>query len=598
MTNLKCHICEQGCVLNEKNTGICGMYAQKDGHLVERFPDRYLVACPISIETMPMLHFSPGGKFLQISTTGCNLNCPGCISSVIVREMPPDSPVFQHLTPEQIIDKAIEQQCLGITFLMNDPLASLPTFLRVAKLAREKKLLVGCSSNTYFTQDSLKQLIPCLDFINVGMKGFSDISYHACGASKGIAPVLKNIRTLFASGVHVEISCILTKNSEAELWALARHIRDISPMIPLQVMRFIPFEHADISQEPSVMKAEAFCRKLRQLLKFVYLFNTPGTALLHTICPECGHTVRPRDFYGPMGAKSHGALPVSSPAGLCPECRHDLNITGASSEDTYQEGDFEGGYPFTRALEMVEAILIAMGISEKRKMILAWESLLKEDGLKELHQQIQKPRSYIGLIRHFGKIVNASDAAEELAGHMEDKLAVIEAGVRSASHAPKVYYAMAKPLFFINYGRLENQLVETAGGISVNKEMVSGGRPGRSLTKEKLSALNPDIIFISAFISNTVDDFFEECRQLGIRVTAVKNRQIFTHPSPGWDFGSPRWILGLMYMANVLHPQIFNFDVMEEANAFYHKFYHMEFSLSHINRSFSRPAREWQWQPA
>jgi len=596
VTNLNCHICEQGCVLAEGKTGVCGMYEQKHGCIEERFADRYLVACPISIETMPILHYFPGAKFLQISTTGCNFNCPGCISTVIVREMPRDSRVFQTLTPEQIVEKAIQEKCMGIAFLMNDPLASFPTFLRVAKLARSKGLQVGCSSNTYFTEKALDQIIPYLNFINVGMKGFFDNAYYACGASSGIAPVLRNIRSLVSSGVHVEISSILMKDNSEELTDLAMFISQISPAIPLQVMRFIPFENADIAQEPTVRDAEEFCKSLRKILPFVYLFNTPGTDLLHTACPQCNLTVYKRNFYGPMGAKPYGVPPASENSGQCPQCRYDLNMTGALSKSAYQEGDFEGGYPFTRALEIVEAMLIAMGVREKRKLANAWESLLEKGGLKKLHHGIQNPLTYIETLRRFGKIAESSDAAEELARYLEEKLTHISAGVASITQSPRVYYTMAKPLFYINHGRLENQLVETAGGISVNKSMDSAGRPGRNLTKEKLIALNPDVIFISAFISNSVTDFYQECRQLEIPVNAVKNRRIYTHPSPGWDFGSPRWILGLMYMANVLHPQIFNFDVMEEAKHFYRRFYQMEFSLPQVNRSFSKPDKAWQWE--
>lgn len=595
MANLNCHICEQGGVLAEGKTGVCGMYEQKNGRIEERFADRYLVACPISIETMPILHYFPGGKFLQISTTGCNFNCPGCISTVIVRDMPRDSRVFQTLTPEQIVEKAIQEKCMGIAFLMNDPLASFPTFLRVAKLARSKGLHVGCSSNTYFTEKALARITPYLNFINVGMKGFFDNAYYRCGASSGIAPVLRNIRSLVSSGVHVEISAILMKDNTDELTDLAMFISQISPAIPLQVMRFIPFENADISQEPTVCEAEEFCTALRKILPFVYLFNTPGTELLHTTCPECNLTVYRRNFYGPMGAKPYGVPPASENNGQCPQCQCDLNMIGTSSESAFQEGDFEGGYPFTRALEIVEAMLIAMGVREKRKLATAWESLLEKGGLKKLHHGIQTPRTYIETLRHFGKIVDASESAEELAGFLEEKLTYINAGVSLATHLPRVYYTMAKPLFYINHGRLENQLVETAGGISVNRSMDSVGRPGRNFTKERLIALNPEVIFISAFISNSVTDFCEECLQLDIQVNAVKNERIYTPPSPGWDFGSPRWILGLMYMANVLHPKIFNFDVMEEARQFYRRFYQMDFLLPHVNRSFSKPDREWQW---
>jgi pyruvate formate lyase activating enzyme len=593
-----CQICARGCLIREGGTGACGLYKAREGRVIEMLADRYLVACPISIETMPMLHYHPGGKFLQISTTGCNFNCPGCISTVIVREMPRDSSALQRLDARQVVDKALASQCLGIAFLMNDPLASWPTFLRVAETAHAEKLLVGCSSNAYFSHVSLEQVLPYLDFINIGMKGFSDQSYRDCGASSGIGPVLENLKTLHQAGVHIEISCIFRKGAQDELRALADFIADISPRIPLQIMRFIPFEGAGISQETGISEAEEFCRELRGSLDHVYLFNTPGTEYLHTPCPHCGENALRRDFYGPMGAKLLSVPEASKEPGRperCRHCRGELDYVGQASRTPFQEGDFEGGYPFTRALEMVEAMLIAMGVERKQDIARAWEYLLNQFGLARLHREVQQPVAYIAALRHFGRVVSADRRAEELAAYLEDKLERITAALSSVSERPRVYYAMGKPLFFINSGRLENQLVEWAGGLSVNKELTPGGRPGHSLSVDQLNKLAPDIIFISAFISNTVDDFYADCLRLGIEVKAVANKRIYVHPAPGWDFGSPRWVLGLMHMATVFHPRHCKFDVMKEAETFYERFYGMEFKPQEVNRSFAKPSGLWRW---
>ncbi len=92
-----------------------------------------------------------------------------------------------------------------------------------------------------------------------------------------------------------------------------------------------------------------------------------------------------------------------------------------------------------------------------------------------------------------------------------------------------------------------------------------------------------------------MEDFYDECLQLGLQVAAVVNRQIYTHPSPGWDFGSPRWILGLMYMASILHPDRCTFNILDEADAFYRNFYGIPFDPLDTNRSFSKPNRQWRW---
>ncbi|MCB2192719.1 MAG: radical SAM protein [Deltaproteobacteria bacterium] len=597
LSSQRCTICERACRLTPDKSGACGLYHLRQGQVVEISTDRYLAAAPISIETMPLLHFWPGHKFLQISTTGCNFDCPGCISTVIVREMPRDSRALLHLTPKQVVDKALSQGCMGIAFLMNDPLASLPSFLRVAALAKQEGLMVGCSTNAYFTEQSLDRLLPLLDFVNLGLKGFSDAAYRACGATAGMGPVMRNLESLLAARVHLELSVMYSQGNEKDLRALARHLACLSPATPLQLMRFIPFEGAEQSMEPSVRQAERFCQELRRILRHVYLFNTPGSPYLHTVCPACGQTALRREFYGPMGAKLLGQPPAKAQEVRCPSCGGGLDINGSRVTASHLEGAFQGGYPFTRALEMVEAMLIAMGVRRQSDIVGAWEHLLsQEDGLHELHHDVQHPRKYIAAVRRFGQVVNAQDQAEELARYLEEKLDALAQALEGVEHRPGVYYAMGKPLFYLGGGRLENQLSEFAGGVSLNKQLPPGGRPGRSLSVGQLNQLNPEYIFISAFLSNSPGDFLAECRELGVDVQAVRRKQVFAHPAPGWDFGSPRWILGLLYMAQVMHPGRCDYDVMEEAKAFYHRFYGMEFSAQEVNRSFAKPSDNWRWQ--
>ena len=65
------------CNIASGETGKCGMYTCGNGSIHERFPDSYLAVIPISIETMPMTHYRPRSKFLQVGGIGCNF----CIST-------------------------------------------------------------------------------------------------------------------------------------------------------------------------------------------------------------------------------------------------------------------------------------------------------------------------------------------------------------------------------------------------------------------------------------------------------------------------------------------------------------------------------------
>jgi pyruvate formate lyase activating enzyme len=590
---LHCDICTRKCSIGEGRCGACGQYEVVRGKLVERFADHYLVTSPISAETMPLLHGWPGAVFLQISTVGCNLSCPGCISSILVQGMVAGEHLLKHLSPDQVVQRAIENDCAGIVFLMNDPLASYITFSRVAQEAKKNGLRVGCSTNGLFTEASLSRLMPYLDFVNIGMKGMKDSSYGECGAASS-EPVLRNIKTLVDTGVHVEVACILRTDNHDELRSLAHHVASVSPNIPLQVMRFIPLEDADLSLEPNIAAAEAFCQELSRTMGFVYLFNSPGTRRLDTICPDCGKIVIRRDFYGPMGAKLLAANEPFPESGRCPHCDADLCITGGIQARNFQEKGFEGGYPFTRALEMVEAMLGALGLFHSTDMVRAWNALLQNGGLQRFHHDVQDPDTYIAALRRFGTLGNREDRADLLAGHLEHKLAWIASAIKDVSYKPRVYYAMGTPLFALNPSRLENRLVMRAGGVSVNAELEGEGRPGRTIDIETLNRLNPDVIFISAFIGEPVHAFYRRCLTLGVTAEAVQNHRIYEHPAPGWDFGSPRWILGLMFITHVLHPDRFSPDIMAEARDFYRLFYDMDFDLLSVNRSFSKPSKNFR----
>lgn len=588
-----CYICGRMCAIDENQTGACGKYTCREGKLAEITPDKYLVVCCISIETMPVLHFRPNGKFLQITTTGCNFNCPGCVSTILVRELDQNSAVLKHMTPDELIKKAVEEDCIGISFLMNDPLASYFTFLNVAKAAKTAGLLVGCSTNGYFTRQSLDKLTPFLDFVNVGIKGFSDEEYHICGA-ESIGPVLENLMALYKAGVHVEVSCTYKNGGEESLEAFASWLSHNGLNIPVQIMRYIPLEGAEPELEPKISLSEALCGQLKEKLDYVYLFNTPGTALLNTYCPQCGSLLIQRDFYGPMGAKVRNVC-IGADA-KCPECGRDIPISGLAQREGYSEKSFEGGYPFTRALEMIQAVLVASGADRLPEVAKVWEKVLLDDDFDALHKDLNSISRYISLIEKLSALCGRPEKGNALAEYLKSRVGEIENKLKDVKYRPRVYYAMGKPLFCLNGERFENQLITAAGGLSVNMEVQGEGRPGLTITAEELTALNPEIIFISSFLSNATDDFLKECHEKNIRADAVESGRIYAHPCPNWDFGSPRWILGLMYIANILHPRVFSFDLQKEAETFYREFYNCEFNPSEINLSFSKPSTKWKWK--
>ncbi len=550
---------------------------------MERYPDSWSTMFPISIETLPTLHFYPSHKFLQVSSMGCNFSCSGCISEMLTLGTETIYKTLKTLPPEKVIEKAVKENCKGIAFCINDPTVSFYSFLKLARAAKEKNLLVGFSTNGYFTSQALEALIPFTDFVNIGFKGFSDKAYQSCGVPSS-APVFRNMKRLFDAGIHLEAAVIHLKGREEDVVRIAGFVSSLSPDIPFQVMRFVPFGEAEIEFEPTIRESESLCGGLSKTLTHVYLFNSPGSDLLNTLCPVCGKTVITREFFGPMGARivDHG-IDVRCVCGSRPM------IKGEVAETRYDEHGFFGGYRTTRAFEMLQAILTCMGADDPEKIPELWFDIMETDYLKEFHETVHLPEAYGNIIDLLARKTGCEKAGDRLKTFINQTLSHIRLRACSADR-PKVYYAMGYPLFALNAERFETNLVEAAGGNCLNKQLTRKGKPGVSITREELMRMNPDFIFISGFLSCPVSDFYDYCIRHDILVNAVKNNRIYDH-FPLWDFGSPRWVLGLMHIANTLHPEIFEFDIKKEADAFYTEFFKQPFNQKTANRSFYRVSR-------
>jgi len=78
--------------------------------------------------------------------------------------------------------------------------------------------------------------------MNIDLKSFSDDFYQRiCGAR--LKPVLKTIEKAYKLGIWIEITTLLIpgyNDSEGEIRAIARFIRELSPDIPWHISRFFP----------------------------------------------------------------------------------------------------------------------------------------------------------------------------------------------------------------------------------------------------------------------------------------------------------------------------------------------------------------------
>ncbi len=574
----RCLYCHHNCEIPEGGIGRCSMYTVTANEVIERFPDQWLIVTPVSVETIPFVHAWPRAKALQISTVGCNLSCPGCVSEVLVRSPDTLGQGLRYRDPASILAEALDEHCQGIIFCLNEPTVSLPSFLRVALMAKENGLFVGCSTNGYFSDHALNLLIPVLDMVNIGLKGNDPNSLKSCGIQDNTV-VIANISRLIAAGVHVEVALMHTKGQEEDLISQALEITTISEKIPIQIMRCMAFGNLGQDSEPAIPESEKVCERIRSFAPHVYLFNSPGSAWLNSVCPVCGDIISKRELYGPMGCR-----PLTfRENGRC-SCGYQLPISGTVQLTRYEEEGMNGGYRPTRALEFIQGIVSCLGVDDPVCASQLWRSFMAGEGIAKIHDRIQRVSSYYGIIEEVAEIVGRKERGEELITTLKDMTSRVENAVSGASR-PRVLYTMGYPVFALNGGRFENHLVEIAGGDPVNKFIERTGKPGVTISREEFLSLNPDWICISGLFSLPKEACLEYCNTHSLIAPAGTNETVIEMPA-SWDFGSPRWALGLMLLAQRFHPNRCHWSIEEEADRFYRRFYGVSYDSVHPTRSF------------
>ncbi|WP_181391734.1 radical SAM protein [Methanospirillum lacunae] len=528
-----------------------------NGILHERFADKYLALWPSAIETVPFLHYTPGGRYLLLSTLGCNLSCPGCVSHMLVDDPDLIAGALLKADPDEILNQVRDHSCLGVIFCLNEPSVSFHTLINTAKTLKKEGLLVGCASNGCMESPVLRQILPYLDMVNIGMKGLSDDVYRTCGSPCGVKQVLDNIKIIHDTRIHLEVSVVFEARREHEITNLARHLSYLSAEIPLHIMRFIPFNGADNDCEPAPDDAEKLVTQCKTWLNWVYLFNTPGTYNLSSYCPDCKTLLIERTFYGPMGARLTNRIYQSE----C-TCGRTIPVFGEYYRNDGYEPRFRGGYRTSVLLDMVSGTLNQLGIYDKKVVSRVLVQILSGDWLEKLQTFFATPEGYIEYIRTLGQFADTQDLVHPLLGFYTERLEQITKFVTNLRH-PRVFCALSHPYLASYPDKMEVALAARAGGDVLNYQISYTESRPHPLSREEFMALQPEIILCLGMGISDTSDFLHHCHIEGLLAPAIETEQVYCIPKK-YPVSGIRWILALEYFANLLHPEIIRFSLEED----------------------------------
>ena len=273
---VRCLLCPHHCMIREGGRGICRSRECRGGVL---YALSYGMPCAIAVdpvEKKPLNGFMPGTYCLSLSCTGCNLSCRWCQNSDISQVAPEDAD-FDLLSPEEVVDICLRHSLPSIAYTYTEPFTWWEYMYDIAVLAHGKGLKNILVSAGYVEKQPLQELLPFLDAANIDIKAMDDsICRKYCGAR--LAPVLDNILTMKAAGVHVELTNLLVtglNDSEEQvrklcLWMADNGLQDV----PLHFSRYFPrYRMKEPGPTPKGTLLMARSVALSLGLKTVYLGN-------------------------------------------------------------------------------------------------------------------------------------------------------------------------------------------------------------------------------------------------------------------------------------------------------------------------------------
>ena len=197
---------------------------------------------------------------------------------------------------------------------------------------------------------------------------------------------------------------------------------------------------------------------------------------------------------------------------------------------------------------------------------------LEELGIPSIVVNPESYGQFNELISIIGKVCGVSDKADELINYYENTVSNISSAVANAEK-PTVYIAGESSYLRTCAGDMyQKQMIDICGG-----ECVSAALEGSSwvdISKEQLLEFNPDYIFVVNYAEYSLDDLKNDESLKDLK--AIQNNNVYMIPSKieAWDYPQPSSILGLYWMAGILHPDIIAEDAyLNEAISFYNKYY-------------------------
>lgn len=193
---------------------------------------------------------------------------------------------------------------------------------------------------------------------------------------------------------------------------------------------------------------------------------------------------------------------------------------------------------------------------------------LEELGMTVLLVNPEDQQLLIDMIQLLGDATGSEEREAGLLTFIADQTDMLTAALADAER-PSVYLAGNSALLSTAGAAMyQSSLIDLAGGVNAAAELTDSY--WAEIDYEQLLAWNPDVILLASDAAYTCEDVLADENLAD--VTAVKNGAVYQMPSTAeaWDSPVPSGVLGAVWLASVLHPDLVSADV---CNALIEEYY-------------------------
>ena len=203
--------------------------------------------------------------------------------------------------------------------------------------------------------------------------------------------------------------------------------------------------------------------------------------------------------------------------------------------------------------------------------------ILEDLGIDVLLVNPESQELLTEMIQMVAKACNRENKAEALLSFLSEKEAYLRAALADVD-APSVYLS-GNSNFLSTAGNdmYQADMIRLAGGRNVAGEITE--TYWADISYEQLLAWNPDYIILASSAKYTVEDVLNDPNLADC--SAVVNGNVFKIPADAesWDSPVPSSILGALWLANILHPELLtDTNCTEIMDEYYETFYQFTYS--------------------